>query len=188
VITITCMSRENQKKGDVKRLRREGQIPCVVYSKGKAAESCSVLKTDIEAAMRNMQAGFLPTTVFCLKTNDGRERQVLAREVQYAPTTYAIMHMDFMEMSENVPVYVKVPVELTNVVDCVGVKLGGFLQTIMRHVKVRCLPKKIPSHFEVDVKELDIFGTKRVKDLVVATDVKCLENKENVVVTVSKKI
>jgi large subunit ribosomal protein L25 len=188
VITVTCKPRETQKKGDNKRLRREGFIPFVVYSKGKTAESGMVLKTEIEAAMRSIRPGFLPTTLFSLKMEKGKALSVLAREVQYDPTSYAIDHLDFMELDEKTPVIVKVPVELTNTVDCIGVKLGGFLQYVMRHVKVRCLPKDIPSHFQVDVKELNIAQTRRVRDLVLPSGVTCLDSMDAVVVTIAKAI
>lgn len=186
MITINVKERETKKKGDVKRLRREGFIPFVVYSKGKKAESGVAIKAEIEAAMRGIRPGFLPTTIFSLKEENGSARNVVAREVQYKPTTYEIQHIDFMELFAKTPVEIKVPVELTNTVDCVGVKLGGFLQIVMRHIKVRCLPKAIPSHFEIDTKEMNIGQTKRVRDISLPADVTCLESDDNVVVTVGK--
>ena len=187
MITITCKAREVQKKGDVKRLRREGFIPFVLYSEGKNSEAGTIPKAELEAAMRKIRPGFLPTTIFSLKSEKGEERSVVAREVQYKPTTYQILHIDFMELHEKTPVEVKVPIDLVNTVDCIGVKLGGFLQYVMRHIKVRCLPKDIPSHFEIDVKELNIAQSKRVRDIATPATVKCLDAQENVVITIAKK-
>lgn len=187
MITVSCKAREGQKKGDIKRLRREGFIPFVLYSKGDKAEAGVVPQVEIEAAMRSIRPGFLPTTVFTLKSESGKERQVIAREVQYKPTSYEIMHIDFMELHDKTPVQVKVPVDLLNVVDCVGVKLGGFLQYVMRHVRVKCLPKNIPSHFEIDVKEMNIAQSRRVRDIAPPKAVTFLDSMENVVVTIAKK-
>lgn len=186
MITVTTKERETQTKGDVKRLRREGYIPFVIYSEGKNAEKGAVIRSEIDDAMRTMRPGFLPTTVFALKGGKKADRSVVVREIQYKPTSYEIQHIDFLELSPKRPVEIKVPVELTNTVDCVGVKLGGFLQNVMRHIKVRCLPKAIPSHFEIDVRELNIGQTKRVKDIQFPSGVTCLESEENVVVTVAK--
>ncbi len=186
MITLTCKARESQKKGDVKRLRRESFIPFVVYSKGKNAEMGMTPKEEIDAAMRSIRPGFLPTTVFSLKMETGKVLSVIAREVQYKPTSYEILHIDFMELDEKIPVEVKVPIELTNTVDCIGVKLGGFLQYVMRHVRVRCLPKNIPSHFQVDVKDLNIAQTRRVSDLVFPAGATCLDSMDKVVVTLAK--
>ncbi len=82
---------------------------------------------------------------------------------------------------------VKVPIELMNQVDCSGVKLGGFLRSLIRHLKVRCLPKDIPSHFEIDVKELGLNQYRRVSDLQIPKGVKALEKPNEIVVSVLKK-
>ena len=187
MITVTCKAREGQTKGAVKRLRQEGFIPFVVYAGSKTASSGSVPRHEIEEAMRTIRPGFLPTTVFCLKDENGKSREVIVRDIQYKPTTYEILHIDFLELHNETAIEIKVPVELTNTVDCIGVKLGGFLQTVMRHLRVKCLPKEIPSHFELDVKELNIGQTKRVKEVSFPAGVTCLEAMENVVVTIAKR-
>lgn len=186
MINITCSTRDGTSKGDARRLRRDGNIPMVVYSKGQPAELGSVSRAEIEAAMRSIRPGFLPVTVFTLKDDSGRTRTVLAREVQYKPTTYEITHIDFLELEPKRMVEVKVPVEFLNAGECIGVKLGGQLRHIMRHVRVRCLPANIPSHFEVDVKELGIRQTRRVRDLNIPDTVTCVAHIEGVVVSVMK--
>lgn len=186
MITITCTTREDTSKGDVRRLRREGFIPVVIYSKGQAGQSGTVSRVEIEAAMRSIRPSFLPTTLFSLKDESGKTRNVLVREVQYTPTTYEIIHIDFLELEPNRLVEVKVPVEFDHAADCVGVKLGGQLRHIARHVKVRCLPANIPSHFSVDVKDLGIRQTKRIKDLSIPDAVTCLAKDDDVVSAVVK--
>ena len=111
-----------------------------------------------------MKSGHLPTTVFTLA--DGKTRaRVIIKDIQYHLTTYNVSHIDFGELIDDVPVSVKVPVKCTGVADCVGVKLGGFLRQVVRHVKIECLPQRIPSEFMVDVKDLGIRQTKRLKDI-----------------------
>ena len=186
MINITCNTREGTSKGDVRRLRRDGSIPVVVYSKGQPAEVGSVSRVEIEAAMRSIQPGFLPITVFSLKDASGRTRTALVREVQYKPTTYEITHIDFLELEPTRMVEVKVPVEFSNASECIGVKLGGQLRHIMRHVRVRCLPANIPTQFDVDVKELGIRQSRRVRDLNIPESVTCLAHIEDVVASVLK--
>jgi large subunit ribosomal protein L25 len=186
MINITCTVREGTSKGDVRRLRRNGSIPMVVYSKGQMAEIGSVSKAEIDAAMRSIRPGFLTTTVFALKDQSGRERKVLIKEIQYKSTTYDMIHIDFFELEEGRMVDVKVPVEFENSTECVGVKLGGQLRHIMRHVKVRCVPANIPSHFSLDVKDLGIRQTKRVRDLTIPKSVTCTAHADDVVVAVIK--
>ena len=186
MINITCTAREGTAKGILRRLRRDGSIPIVVYSKGQTAQTGTVLRDEFEAAMRSIRPGFLTTTVFLLKDASGRERKVLVKEVQYKPTTYELIHIDFFELEEGRKIDVKVPVEFDNATECVGVKLGGQLRHIMRHVKIRCVPENIPSHFSVDVKELGVCQTKRIRDIAIPASVTCLAHADDVVVAVLK--
>lgn len=186
MINITCTVREDTAKGKVRRLRRSGSIPCVIYSKGQMAQMGSISKPEFEAALRSLPAGFLTTTQFALKDDAGKVRTVMVKEIQYKSTTYDIIHVDFLELEKNRPVVVKVPVDFEHENECIGVKLGGQLRHIMRHVKVRCVPANIPSHFMVDVKDLGIRQSKRVKDITIPNTVTCLAGADDVVASVIK--
>jgi large subunit ribosomal protein L25 len=186
MITLNCVERTETSKGGVRRIRREGLIPAVIYSKGNEVVLESIPKAEFDKALRNMQSGFLTTTVFILKDAKGNERKALAREVQYHPTSYEVIHIDFMELDPSREITVKVPVEMLNTVDCIGSKLGGQLRYVTRHIKVRCLPGVMPSHFSIDVKEVNIRQSRRVKDIVIPTGVTCLTHANDVVLTVNK--
>ena len=186
MISVTCNDREVTSKGGVRRLRRDGSIPGVIYSEGKSAEKVSLARTEIEAGMRSITPGALPVTVFELKDASGRSRTALIREIQYKPTTYEITHIDFLELDPKRMVEVKVPVGFVNASECIGVKLGGQLRHIMRHVCVRCLPADIPAQFNVDVKDLGIRQSRRVRDMDMPDAVTCLVNIEDVVASVMK--
>lgn len=186
-VEISIASRQRQNKGEAKRLRRGGTLPAVIYSEGKTPESISLQTVDFETALRNIRPGFLPTTTFKLVDSKGKSRRAIIKDIQYAVTTYNVMHMDFLELHDDKSVSLKVPVECTNQVDCIGVKLGGFLRTIMRHLKVKCLPTNIPTHFEIDVKELNVNQFRKVKDLAIPAGVSYLGRQDDVVVSVVKK-
>lgn len=186
MISVTCSARGKTSKGDVRRLRREGKIPVVIYSEGRPGELGTVVRSEVEAGMRTIIPGSLPVTVFELKDAAGQVRTALVREIQYTPTSYEITHIDFLELSPKRAVEVKVPVEFLNASECIGAKLGGQLRHVLRHVSVRCLPANIPAQFNVDVKELGIRQSRRVKDLDISEAVVCLSNIEEVVVSVVK--
>lgn len=186
MIILECESRKETSKGSLRRLRREGLIPYVIYSKGNEAVLGSLSKGEFVQAVRKLHPGFLTTAVFVLKDKQGVERKALVREVQYHPTTYDVVHIDFMEMEPNREVTVKIPVEMINTVDCVGVKLGGQLRYVMRHIKVRCLPAVLPSHFTIDVKDVNIRQSRRVKDIAIPAGVSCLAHESDVVLSVNK--
>ncbi len=112
---------------------------------------------------------------------------MILKDIQYDPTNYSIIHLDFEELLDDVPVNVKVPIECTGVVDCTGVKLGGILRQVIRHLRVRCLPKDMPSFFQVDVKAMGIMDVKRLADLNIPQTVRPLADMNEVAVVIAKR-
>lgn len=183
---LAVKTRVGEKKKDIKEIRREGNIPAIIYSSKGQPEKLIVTGAEFNAILREMKPGQLPTTIFAL--SDGKkERRAIIKDIQYHLTTYNVSHIDFEELVDNVPVCVKVPVNCTGIVDCMGIKLGGFLRQVIRHVKVECLPKNIPAEFLVDVKDLGIRQSRRLKDLAMPAGVRALESPEEVVVVIAKR-
>ncbi len=183
---LTVTKRAAMKKSDTKAMRREGNIPAVLYSPGKESESLLINGTEFGTFLRNLKTGGLPTTVFTLMMGN-KEKKAVVKDIQYELTSYRVSHLDFEELVDNVPVRVKVPVTVTGVVDCIGVKLGGFLRQVVRYVEVECLPKKIPTEFLVDVKDLGIAQTRRLKDVALPEGIRLLAGIEEVLVVVAKR-
>jgi large subunit ribosomal protein L25 len=183
---LAVKHRVGEKKKDIKDIRREGNIPAIIYFSKGQPEKLIVSGAEFSAVLRQMKMGQLPTTIFTL--SDGKkERRAVIKDIQYHLTTYIVSHIDFEELVEDVPVSVKVPVNCIGVVDCMGIKLGGFLRQVVRHVKVECLPKHIPSEFIVDVKDLGIRQSKRLKDVAVPAGVRLLASPEEVLVVIAKR-
>jgi len=183
---LTVQPRLTKKKGDIKQIRRDGNVPAILYSSKGQAEKLTIEGSEFSAVLRNMKPGQLPTTVFIL--NDGKkERKAIVKDIQYHLTTYMVSHIDFEELIEDVPVCVKVPVNCIGVMDCIGVKLGGFLRQVVRHVRVECLPGKIPTEFLVDVRNLGIRQSSRLRDLALPEGVRALAKPEEVLVVIAKR-
>ena len=79
------------------------------------------------------------------------------------------------------------PIECTGVADCVGIKLGGVLRKVKRHVTVRCLPKDLPKQFTIDVLQMAIGHSARVHQLTVPKGVNVLLKEQDVLVVIAKK-
>ena len=183
---LAVKQRVSEKKKDVKDIRREGNIPAIIYSSKSQAEKLIVEGPAFKTVLREMKPGQLPTTIFTL--SDGKtDRRAIIKDIQYHLTTYNVSHIDFEELQHDVPVSVKVPVNCVGVIDCVGIKLGGFLRQVVRHVRVECLPKHIPAEFTIDVRDLGIRQTKRLKDIVMPHGVKPLAALEEVLVVIAKR-
>lgn len=186
-IEIQIEKRLAQSKGETNRLRNAGRVPVVIYSQKTKPENASLASVDFAAVLRNVESGFLPTTTFKLVDESGKVRRAIVKDIQYHVTTYNVIHLDFQELQDDVDVRVKVPVDCTGQVDCVGVKLGGFLRPVMRHVKVCCKPKVLPRSFQIDVSSLGLNQLKQVKDLDIPKGVQVLNRMEDTVVTVVKR-
>jgi len=183
---LNITERSIDKKREPKRIRRNGDIPAVMYSRQVKPKSLIVKGADFGAALLAIPKGRLSTTVFTLVDESGNEVQALVKDIQYHSTTYQIQHLDFEVLKPKVPVKVKVPIECTGVIDCIGVKLGGFLRVVARSVQVLCLPEDIPPAFEVDVTNLNVNKFFKLSDLSIPEAMTRLD-KDTVAVVVAKR-
>ncbi|MEX1012544.1 MAG: 50S ribosomal protein L25/general stress protein Ctc [Waddliaceae bacterium] len=184
---LQTKARKAETKGETNQLRREGCIPAVIYAHGTSGKSVSISGVEFDACMRNVRKGHLSTTRFNLVDENGEKAEAVIKEIQYNPTNYQPIHIDFEELVQDVPVNIKVPIECVGVADCVGIKLGGVLRQVIRSLKVRCLPKDIPSEFKIDVRKLQIKEKRRLSDLKIPETVRPLAKLQEVAVVIAKR-
>lgn len=184
---LLISKREKMGKCANRRIRREGGIPAVVYSKGEAGDNVTVNRGSYEAALRQIKPGHLPTTIFNLKEEGGKDRKVLVKDVHYHATTYDVEHLDLEELHEDVEVNAKVPIVCTGQGRCEGIKEGGVLRQVIRHTRVRCLPKHLPSEFQLDISSLKMKESKRLSDLSFADELRPLDNLQEVAAAIVKR-
>jgi large subunit ribosomal protein L25 len=175
------------KKSELNKIRREGNIPAAMYVRGQATDNITINGNEFSAHLRAVQPGHLSTTIFILVDDQGKERRAILKDIQYEATTYKVQHLDFEELFDDVKVNIKVPIECVGVVDCVGVKLGGVLRQVLRHMRVRCLPKDIPNSFQLDVRSLGQRESRRLKDLQIPQTVRPLVDLNEVAVIIAKR-
>ena len=185
-MNLTANKRVGETKGANKQARRAGKIPAVFYSPGSQAESIEINEAEFDAVLRNLKSGRLATTVFTLEV-DGKKIKTIVKGVQYDLTNYKVIHLDFEELKDDVPVKVKVPIECVGQDDCEGIKLGGFLRQVIRNVNVKCLPKDIPSEFMLDIRDLKMRQSKRLSDIGMPEGVKPLTTSDEVVAVIAKR-
>lgn len=184
---LKFLKRQAERKSQAKTLRREGKIPAVIYHRSKEAEAVSVDTKEFTVLLRESLPGRLSTTAFSLVDDKGHKRTAILKDIQYNPVTYDVIHLDFEELIHDVTVNVKVPIECVGVADCAGIKLGGFLRQVKRHIRVNCLPKDIPTHFQIDVAAMNMYDSRRMKDLDLPKTLRPLDNLNEVVVVIAKR-
>ena len=185
---IKISERKGKHHSELSQMRHKGDIPAILYAKGVESKLIAIDGEDFRIALRTMKQGHLPTTVFEFELG-GKKCKAVVKDIQYHRTTYpkGIQHVDLLLLQDNVPVKVSIPVRCRGVADCAGIKLGGFLRQVIRHVKVKCLPKDLPSHFDLNIKEMAIGNSKRISDIDMPESVISLAGKQAVVVTIAKR-
>jgi large subunit ribosomal protein L25 len=163
--TLEAVKREGRGKNEANRLRAAGRIPAVVYGTakdGKAPEGVSVA-VDPKALLRILHSDSGVNTLINL-TVEGSEARVMVKEYQLDPVTHHLLHADFYQLAMDKAITVTVPVLLKG--EPRGVKTqGGLLDFVTREIEVLCLPTDIPEHIEIDVSELLLNQSVRVRDL-----------------------
>lgn len=148
--TMQVAARSGTGKGVARKLRAQGMIPAVIYSKGSDALHVQLNESDLEGIFRRT----LNRNTLVSMTVDGTEHVCLVKAAQRHPVSRRILHVDFYRVSDSETVDVVVDITPTGTAE--GVRMGGRLQVIRRSLTVRCLPGSIPAKIEVDVTDLGI--------------------------------
>ena len=162
---LDAVKRNGKGKNEARRLRVGGRIPAVVYGarkKGKAPEGVSVA-VDPKEVLRILHSEAGANTLINLKL-DGRQSRVMVKEYQLDPVTHRLLHADFYQLAMDRAITVTVPIVIKG--EATGVKLeGGMIDFITRELQVECLPTDIPERIDVDVSELMLHQSVRLRDL-----------------------
>lgn len=183
---LQIRTRAATNRGKIRRGRELGTIPAVVYGGKDPAQSISFDGREFGKIKNKLQPNHLSTTIFSL-TDGALQRPAIIKEIQYHPVSYDILHVDFALLIDETPITLRVPLDFLGIEECAGVKQGGFLRQVIRSVKVRCLPRDIPSAFTLDVRELGIKQTRRLREILFPAAVTPLAPLNEVAVVVSKR-
>jgi len=147
---VNAEIREEKGKTRVKRLRKEGWIPGVVYGHGEETFHIKIKEEELKKLVHT-----IPSESTVIELNIGKKKfNTLLQEITRDIFTDRILHVDFHILHKGEKVWVKVPIELTG--ECKGVKEGGIIDFNLREVEVECLPKDIPERIQVDITDLGI--------------------------------
>lgn len=155
---LVLNKRDAKGKNKVDKLRANGEIPGVLYSKGNEARMVSGLEKDLLKAYS--QEGY--SNIFEIEL-DGETVSVLFKEVQMHHIKNAMVHFDLYEIDMNTEITVEVPVVLEGR-DEVRVQPSSLIQ-VLNEITVTCLPKYLPSEAVVNVVEMQIGEAKTIADL-----------------------
>jgi large subunit ribosomal protein L25 len=182
--TLKAAVRTETGKGAMRRLRREGRIPAVVYGRGEETRPLSVAAHDFEMLTKHHS---LDTTIIELAIEGagrkGGKLRTLIAEVQSHPYKPQILHVDFQQIHAGERVTVQVPIRLHGTP--AGVRAGGVLQHVLHDVELECAVEEIPESLDVDVSALEIGDSVHVSELAIPENVEVLIDAERTVCTVA---
>ncbi len=143
-------------KKSSKELRKEGNVPCVIYGKEK-----NIHFQAPELSFKNLV--YTPDAHLVKLSLDNKEYKVVLKDMQFHPVNDKILHADFVEIYDDKPVVIGIPIRVSG--DSVGILAGGKLSIKKRNLKVKGLPKDLPEFLPIDITELKIHESVKVGDL-----------------------
>ena len=134
-------------KKAAKAFRKENLVPCNIYGNGENI-TFTVTVDDVRKLI------YCPDTMAVALTIGETKKMAVVKELQFHPVTEQLFHIDFLEVTEEKPVTVAIPVQLQGHAE--GVKAGGKLQLEMKKLKVNGIYTQIPNRVEIDVTNLGL--------------------------------
>jgi large subunit ribosomal protein L25 len=155
-IEIKGSLRKELGKKDSKEIRKKGNVPCVIYGKEK--------NIHFQAHENSFKNLVYTHEAHLVKLDlDGQEFKAVLHDMQFHPVTDRIIHADFVQIFEDKPVIINIPVTVFG--DSAGVKAGGKLIVKRRNLKVKGFANDLPENLPVDVTELKIAHSIKVGEL-----------------------
>ena len=156
-VSLSGSLRENVGKKDAKALRRNGQVPCVIY--GNNIEQVKFF-TDARSFKKIL---YTPETLIIDFEINGKVYHTILQDIQYHPVTDQVLHADFLDVNEDNPITVSLPVRTEGT--CPGVMRGGRMNMNLSKLKVRGYVNDLPDNIIIDVRNLQMNQAVKVKDL-----------------------
>ena len=172
-VTLAAQPRAGRGSRIAAKLRKQGQLPAIVYGHGEPTVQISVDAKAFDHAIRDLHARSFTLNI------DGKSDTVLVKELQFDYLGAKIIHADFERHSAQEKVKVTVPIELRNTPKAAG---GAVLDQPMHQVHIECAFNAIPEVIRVDITDLAVGEPIHVKELQLPTGATAVDNPDQVVV------
>ncbi len=180
-ISLSAQSRSAVGKNAVKKVRRDGLVPAVLYGRGREPIPLSVGRKDLLGALATGRNVLIDLRI----AQNGEEQSdiVMITEVQRDHLRRDVLHVDLHQISMTEALEVDVPVALVGTPEGVAAG-GGVLEIHLRELTVRCLPAQIPDRITVNVESLGVGASLHVRDIQVAEGIEVVTPPERVLAAV----
>ena len=162
-MSVSGQKRATTGKKAAKELRKEGLVPCNLYGEKKGENGAPEALAFAIPAAQLRRVVYSPDVYVVNLTIDGEAHKAVMKELQFHPTTDALLHVDFFEVNETKPITIGIPVKLTG--HAQGVRDGGRLSQAVRTLNVTAPYKQIPEVLDIDVTDLKLGKAIKVAEL-----------------------
>lgn len=155
-IQISAQKRTETGKKSTRDLRKADMVPCVMYGGAEVLH--------FYAHENDFRHIVYTPNVFIVELDiEGNKRKAVMQDLQFHPVSDKLNHIDFVEVFDDRPVTVELPIKLTGV--AVGLKDGGKPRQRRRVVKVRGLIAHLPEVIEIDITDVAVGDVVKVGDI-----------------------
>ena len=162
-IEVKGQKRETTGKKATKLMRKEGLVPCNLYGEAKDENGLPKALSFAAPFTELRKAVYTPHVYIVCLNIDGEEHKAIIKELQFHPTSEALLHADFYEVTDQKDITVGIPVKLNGLAQ--GVREGGKLNLSIRKIDVTAPYKNIPEILEIDVTNLGLGKAIKVGEL-----------------------
>jgi len=153
--------RNTNTRGQVNTLRKNGEVPGIIYGGENANEKISLTKKDVKILIN--KENFLSNVISI--NLDGKEQKVLPRDITFDIVSDEPIHIDFLRIVKGAKIILEIPVKFINNELSPGLKRGGVLNIVRRKVELRCPTENIPKELIVDLNGLDIGSSIKISSI-----------------------
>jgi large subunit ribosomal protein L25 len=167
---VIANTRKSQGSGASRRLRHAHKVPGIVYGKGDAV----MVEMDHNPLYHSMRVESFHSTILDMEL-DGKEERVLLRDTQWHPYKPQIQHVDFLRVTDDTIITLKVPVHFSGEELSPAVKTGGAIVThVTNELLLRCMAKDLPEFIAVDLSTAELGRAFHVSNIQLPAGVKVL--------------
>ncbi len=159
--SIEATVRNTKTKGELNALREKGIVPGIIYGGKDQNQKVSVSTKKIKILLEKQN--FL-SNVLTLKL-DGKDQNVLPREIKYDIITDEPIHVDFLRVVDGTKLILDIPVKFINNEKSPGLKRGGVLNIVRRKVELKCPTENIPTELVIDLDGVDIGDSFKISSI-----------------------
>jgi len=179
---IQATIRKTKTRGELNILRKNGDVPGIIYGGENANEKISLSKKEVKNLIN--KENFL-SNVISIKL-DEKEQKVLPREITFDTISDEPTHIDFLRIVKGSKIILEIPVKFINNEMSPGLKRGGVLNIVRRKVELKCPTENIPTELIVDLEGLDIGTSIKISSIKLPENVTpTIQGRDFVIATVA---